>query len=104
VKPYFKAIVDVSLCESIVTYGEFDRTKDSLVAVVKVPRTGIYATGHPAFGFQNENKFYTDINKGVKDRREKHDKGHYNAWILCAWTIDGVLLSDTYDFNEGIEN
>lgn len=104
VNPYFKAIVDVNLRESLVTYAEFDRVKDSLVAAVKVPRTGIYAAWHPACGFANEDKFYNAINKGITDSRAKYAKGHYNAWILCAWTVDGALLSDTYDFNEGIEN
>jgi hypothetical protein len=104
VNPYFKAMVDVNLRESLVTYGKFDKTKDSLVTVIKVPRTGIYASWHPAYGFQNENKFYTAINKGITDPLAKHDKGHYNAWILSAWTVDGALLSNTYDFNEGIEN
>jgi hypothetical protein len=104
VNPYFKAIVDVGLRESLVTYGEFDRRKDSLVEVLDVPRTGIYASWHPAFGFQNENKFYVDINKGITEPLAKHAKGHYAAWILCAWAVDGALLSDTYDFNEGIEN
>lgn len=104
VNPYFKAIVDIGLRQSVVTYGEFDQKKDSLIDVVNVPRTGIYASWHPAFGFQNENKFYVAINSGIADPLAKHAKGHYAAWILCAWAVDGALLSNTYDFNEGIEN
>jgi len=99
---YFKAIVDGDKRESLVTYGEFDRHKDSLVTALNIPRTGTYAAWHPAHGFQDEGKFYNDINKTLV-KPDEYAKGHYNAWILSAWAVDGALLSDTYDFNEGIE-
>lgn len=103
VNPYFKAIIDTFNRESKVTYGYFDKKRDSLVSVLKIERKGIYASWHPAYGYPNEDKFYTTINKGIKKVSLKYAKGHYAAWILCAWAVDGVLLSDTYDFNEGIE-
>ena len=62
-----------------------------------------YGSWHSYPGQPNEDKFYTDINKGISSTTMKYAKGHYAAFILCAWSVEGAVASCTYDINEGIE-
>ncbi|HTI60387.1 hypothetical protein [Mucilaginibacter sp.] len=100
--PYFKAIIDPKLRQSVVTYGVFTVQEDAMVTNLKIPRKGKYARWHPFFGYPNEDAFYKDINKTLV-KPDEYSKGHYSGWELNAYAVNGVLLSDTYDFNEGIE-
>jgi len=100
--PYFSAIIDTSLRESIVTYAYYTTDREDSVVTLHVDRSH-YGAWHAYIGMKNETKFYTDINRGITNTLLKYDKGHYAAFELCAWSYDGAILSCTYDLNEGIE-
>jgi DNA/RNA endonuclease G (NUC1) len=70
-----------------------------------LPRTGIYAAWHPAFGQPDETAVYREANRiiGKPGSPEMIAKGHCQAWILLAWSVDGAILSDTYTFNAAPE-
>jgi len=100
--PYFSAIIDVKLRESITTHGYFTPQREALVVQLH-PDRSVYGTWHALPGFVNDTRFYTDINDGITNTLAKYAKGHYAAYDLCSWAYDGAILSCTYDFNEGIE-
>jgi hypothetical protein len=100
--PYFSAIIDTSLRQSLVTYAYYTPAREDSAVLLHVERSH-YGAWHAYVGMENETKFYTDINRGISSTLLKYDKGHYAAFELCAWSYDGAILSCTYDLNEGIE-
>lgn len=100
--PYFSAIIDTSLRESVVTYAYYTAAREDSLVQLHVDR-GRYGAWHAYNGRKSETKFYTDINRGISNALLKYAKGHYAAFELCAWSYDGAILSCTYDLNEGIE-
>jgi hypothetical protein len=102
VNPYFSVITNTKLRQSVVSCAYLTPDRDKLIDKVKANRTK-YGVWHCIPGYQKEDKFYNDINSTIKVTTDKYAKGHYIGYMLCAWTIDGAILSCTYDFNEGIE-
>jgi hypothetical protein len=100
--PYFSAIIDTSLRESVVTYAYYTSAREDSLIQLHVDRSR-YGAWHAYIGMKSETKFYTDINLGISNTLLKYAKGHYAAFELCAWSYDGAILSCTYDLNEGIE-
>lgn len=101
--PYYSTITNQKLGESVVTYANYTPAKEAAVVKLKVDRK-IYGAWHSYPGDPGEDKYYNDINKGIKSPSMKYAKGHYAAYILCAFTIEGGVVSCTYKINEGIEN
>lgn len=103
INPYFSCITDNKLGYSVVSYGNFTPQKESLVVTVKVDRKK-FGGWHAYPGQLNEDKYYVSINKAIRNSLEKYAKGHYVAYILCAVSIEGAVISCTYKVNEGLEN
>jgi len=103
VNPYYSTITDNKLGYSRVTYGNFTPAKEQGVIAAKVDRTK-YGVWHPYPGQPDLGTYYNDINKGIKSSTAKYAKGHYDAYILCAYTVEGAVISCTYVVNEGLEN
>jgi hypothetical protein len=103
--PYFKSIADTDKHMPLVTYYVYTRANRLKQEKVKVPRTGIYAAWHPAYGQPDETGVYKEANRqiGKPSSPQMIAKGHCQAWILLAWCADGTILSDTYTFNAGME-
>jgi hypothetical protein len=102
VNPYFSTITDEKLGQAIVTYANYTSQKEAQVVKLKVSES--VRNWQPYPGDADETKFYTDINKGITNSQMKYAKGHYVAFILCAYTTEGAIISCTYKINEGIEN
>lgn len=100
VNPYYKSIADTSAHRPIVTFYVYTKAHRLQQEAANVPRTGIYAAWHPAYGQPDETKVYKEANVQSPDMIAK---GHCQAWILLAYDADGAILSDTYTFNAGME-
>jgi hypothetical protein len=105
VNPYYKAIADTQKHTPLLTYYVYTKAHRLEQENAHVPRTGIYAGWHPAFGQPDETTVYREANRiiGKPSSPEMIAKGHCQAWILLAWCVDGAILSDTYTFNAGME-
>ncbi|HEK22077.1 MAG TPA: hypothetical protein ENO28_16665 [Bacteroidetes bacterium] len=105
VNPYYKAIADTQKHAPLLTYYVYTRAHRLEQESADVPRIGIYASWHPAFGQPDETTVYREANRviGKPNSAEMIAKGHCQAWILLAWCADAAILSDTYTFNAGME-
>lgn len=105
VNPYYKAIADTQKHTPLLTYYVYTKAHRLEQERADVPRTGIYAAWHPAFGQPDETPVYKEANRliGKPNSSEMIAKGHCQAWILLAWCVDGAILSDTYTFNAAPE-
>jgi len=101
VNPYFSTITDEKLGQAVVTYANYTSQKEAQVVQLKVSESKRHWQPYP--GDPDETKFYTDINKGITNSQMKYAKGHYAAFILCAYTLEGAVISCTYKINEGVE-
>jgi DNA/RNA endonuclease G (NUC1) len=100
VNPYYKSIADTAKHAPVVTFYVYTKAHRLEQEAANVPRTGIYAAWHPAYGQPDETKVYKEANVQSPDMIAK---GHCQAWILLAWCADAAILSDTYTFNAGME-
>lgn len=100
VNPYYRSIADTARHMPLVTYYVYTRAHRIAQETANVPRTGIYAAWHPAYGQPDETKVYKEANAQSVNMIAK---GHCQAWILLAWCADAAILSDTYTFNAGME-
>jgi hypothetical protein len=105
VNPFFKSIADTLTHTPVLTYYVYTKAHRLEQEALGLPRTGIYAGWHAAYGQPNEAKVYTAANRIIGKPRsaEMLVKGHCQAWILLAWSADGVILSNTYTFNAAME-
>jgi hypothetical protein len=105
VNPYFKSIGDTLDHKPVLTFYIYTKTHRLEQERLKLPRTGAYSAWHSVYGQQNETPVYKEANKiiGKPNSAEMIAKGHCQAWILMAWSLDAALLSDTYTFNAGME-
>jgi hypothetical protein len=105
VNPYYKAVADTLKHTPLLTYYVYTKAHRLEQESAGVPRTGIYAAWHAAFGQPDETVVYREANRiiGKPNSSEMIAKGHCQAWILLAWCADGAILSDTYTFNAGME-
>lgn len=105
INPYYKSIADTVKHAPVVTYYIYTKAHRLEQETADVPRTGIYAAWHPAYGQPDETGVYKEANRiiGKPNTMEVIAKGHCQAWILMAWTADAAILSDTYTFNAGME-
>jgi DNA/RNA endonuclease G (NUC1) len=100
VNPYYKSVADTDRHVPLVTFYIYTQAHRIEQETVKVPRTGVYAAWHPAYGQPDETKAYKQANVESPDMIAK---GHCQAWILLAWCADAAILSDTYTFNAAAE-
>lgn len=100
VNPYYQSIADTVKHAPLVTYYIYTKAHREQQEAANVPRTGIYAAWHPAFGQPDETKAYKAANVNSPDMIAK---GHCQAWILLAYDADGAILSNTYTFNAAME-
>ena len=100
VNPYYKSISDTVRHAPVITYYVYTKEHRLQQEAANVSRTGIYAAWHPALGQPDETKVYREANIRSPSMIAK---GHCQAWILMAYTIDGAILSNTYSFNAGME-
>jgi hypothetical protein len=100
VNPYYKSIADTVKHAPVVTYYVYTKAHRLQQEAANVPRTGVYAAWHPAYGQPDETEVYKEANVQSRDMIAK---GHCQAWILLAYDADGAILSDTYTFNAGME-
>lgn len=100
VNPYYKSVADTDRHMPLVTYYVYTKAHRLQQEAANVPRTGIYAAWHAAYGQPDETKVYKEANVQSTDMIAK---GHCQAWILLAYDADGAILSDTYTFNAGME-
>ncbi|MDB5004438.1 MAG: non-specific endonuclease [Mucilaginibacter sp.] len=100
VNPYYKSIADTAKHMPLVTYYVYTKAHRLEQENAQVPRTGIYAAWHSAYGQPDETKVYKQANV---ESPAMIAKGHCQAWILLAYDINGAILSDTYTFNAGME-
>lgn len=105
VNPYYKSIADTLQHRPLITFYVYTKAHRLEQEGANIPRSGIYAAWHPAFEQPNETGAYANANKIVNQKYKKGEiqKGHCQAWILLAYTVDGAILSDTYTFNSGME-
>lgn len=105
VNPYYRAIADTQKHTPLLTYYVYTKAHRLEQESADVPRTGIYSSWHPAFGQPDETPVYKEANRiiGKPNSPEMIAKGHCQAWILLAWSVDGAILSDTYTFNAAPE-
>lgn len=107
--PIFKSIADTFEHRPVVTFYVYtnehrllqEKNTDSKTGIYS--RKGIFAEWHPVTGQPDLSKVYSKINEPIKSSINKWVWGHCQAWILLAWCQDGAILSDTEDFNEGME-
>jgi DNA/RNA endonuclease G (NUC1) len=100
VNPYYKSIADTVKHAPLLTYYVYTKAHRLQQEAANVPRTGIYASWHPASGQPNETAVYKEANVQSTDMIAK---GHCQAWILLAYDTDGAMLSNTYTFNAAME-
>ncbi|WP_439697457.1 DNA/RNA non-specific endonuclease [Mucilaginibacter sp. AW1-7] len=100
VNPYYRSVADTSRHMPLVTYYVYTKAHRLQQESADVPRTGVYAAWHAAYGQPDETKVYKQANIESPDMIAK---GHCQAWILLAYDADGAILSDTYTFNAGME-
>jgi len=99
---YFTTITDNNNGYSKVSYAYYTPEREQKVKALSVDR-GTYGVWHSYPGQVNENHYYTNINKGITSSTAKYAKGHYIAFELCAYSIEGAVVSCTYMVNEGVE-
>lgn len=100
VNPYYKSIADTAKHAPLLTYYVYTKANREQQEAANVPRTGIYAGWHPAYGQASETAVYQYANTQSPDMIAK---GHCQAWILLAYDADGAILSNTYTFNAAME-
>ncbi len=100
VNPYYKSIADTLKHAPVLTYYIYTKAHRLQQEAADVPRSGIYASWHPAYGQPNETAIYQYANIQSPDLIAK---GHCQAWILLAYDADGAILSNTYTFNAAME-
>ncbi|MDB4919353.1 DNA/RNA non-specific endonuclease [Mucilaginibacter sp.] len=100
VNPYYKSVADTDRHMPLVTYYIYTKAHRLEQENANVPRNGVYAAWHSAYGQSDETKVYKQANVESPDMIAK---GHCQAWILLAYDADGAILSDTYTFNAGME-
>jgi hypothetical protein len=105
VNPYYKSIADTVKHTPVITYYVYTKAHRLEQEALDLPRTGVYAGWHAAYGQPDETKVYREANRiiGRPNSMEMIAKGHCQAWILLAWSADAAILSDTYTFNAGME-
>ena len=105
VNPYYKAVADTQRHTPLLTYYVYTKAHRLEQEELDLPRTGVYASWHPAYGQPNETAVYQEANRiiGKPNSPEMIAKGHCQAWILLAWSADAAILSDTYTFNAAPE-
>jgi hypothetical protein len=105
VNPYFKSIGDTLEHKPVLTFYIYTKAHSLEQEALKLPRTGAYSAWHSVYGQPNETPVYKEANKiiGKPNSAEMIAKGHCQAWILMAWSLNAALLSDTYTFNAGME-
>lgn len=98
--PYYKSIADTQRHMPLVTYYVYTKQHKQQQESLNLDRKGIYSAWHPVTGQPNMADIYRQANKqaGIEIAL-----GHCQAWILLAYTQEGAIFSDTYDFNEGME-
>jgi hypothetical protein len=100
VSPYYRSIADTAAHRPLLTYYIYTKAHRLEQEALDLPRVGIYAAWHAAYGQPDETKLYQFANKNSTDMIAK---GHCQAWILMAWSADAAILSDTYTFNAAME-
>jgi hypothetical protein len=105
VNPYYKSIADTVQHRPVLTYYVYTKANRLEQERLKLKREGTIAAWFPAYGQPKEDSAYTEANKIVNqpDLPGEIQKGHCQAWILLAYSIDGAILSDTYTFNSAME-
>jgi hypothetical protein len=105
VNPYFKSIADTLHHTPILTFYIYTKAHRLAQEALDLPRSGMYASWHPAYGQPDETKVYREANRliGKPNTSEMIAKGHCQPWILLAWSPDAAILSDTYTFNAAME-
>ncbi len=103
VNPYYSTISDTKLGYSRVSYGNYTPQKEAKVIAVNVDRAK-YGGWHPYPGQPNLDTWYVAVNDSLTATTSKVAKGHYIAFLLCAWTVEGAIASCSYVINEGLEN
>ncbi len=102
---YYQSIADTERHMPLITYYVYTRKHRLKQETLNLGRKGIYAAWHHAEGQPEMEPVHKAANQeiGMPNTINQIAYGHCQAWILLAYTVDGALLSDTYDFNEGFE-
>ncbi|RZM30202.1 MAG: hypothetical protein EOO88_01740 [Pedobacter sp.] len=105
VNPYYKSIADTARHMPLLTFYIYTKQNRLAQEALDLPRSGTYAAWYPSVGQPNETALYREANKIINkpDEPEEIQKGHCQAWILLAYTVDAAILSDTYTFNSAME-
>ena len=103
--PYYKSIADTEKHMPLVTYYVYTKEHMKMQEDLNIPRTGIYASWNVVDGQSKLNSVYLNFNKKINKPKSVYEivYGHCQAWILLAWCRDAAILSNTEDFNEGME-
>ncbi|MBD1385847.1 DNA/RNA non-specific endonuclease [Mucilaginibacter rigui] len=105
VNPFFKSIADTLHHTPVLTFYIYTKAHRLEQEALDLPRSGVYAAWHAAYGQPDETKVYREANRliGKPNSSEMIAKGHCQPWILLAWSADAAILSDTYTFNAAME-
>ena len=103
--PFYKSIADTERHMPLVTYYVYTTAHRQAQEKLNIDRKGVFSEWHPVTGQPDLGSVYTATNKAIGKPNSPQEiaLGHCQAWILLAWCQDGAILSDTYDFNEGME-
>ncbi|WP_121811680.1 hypothetical protein [Mucilaginibacter kameinonensis] len=63
INPYYKSIADTQRRTPLITYYVYTKAHRLEQEKIKVPRSGIYAAWHPAFGQPDETVVYKEANR-----------------------------------------
>lgn len=103
---YYKSIADTAQHRPIITYYLYTKEHADMQDKLNLDRkTSPFGSWHPVPGQPNMAEMYRQINKTIGKPNTVYEiaLGHCVAWITLAYTPDGAILSDTYDFNEAAE-
>jgi hypothetical protein len=100
--PYFQSIADIRKHEAKVVHAIYTKAMARAADSLNYARKLALADWRSLPGMPDEDKVYAKANVGRPAATKLH-KGHFSAWELNAYSLDAVLLSDTYTFNAAFE-
>jgi hypothetical protein len=88
INPYYKSIADTVRHAPVITYYVYTKAHRLQQEAADVPRKGIYAAWHPAYGQPDETGAYKEANVQSPDMIAR---GHCQAWILLTYTFNAAM-------------